>query len=143
MAANTDATIFTALVTHLQGLVFTPALPIAGANVTFPPAGQPTPSKYLRLAFLPNRPIPYPIGDDPEPRQGILQVSVIWPKGSGIIDPLNVAGQIIDHFKNETLFATGVKITISSEPWAVGPLIEDALVQIPVTIPYIAFPQEA
>jgi hypothetical protein len=143
MLTGTEACIFKAMMDHLTMLTFTPAMPIAGANVTFPPAGQPTPSKYLRLAFMPNRPIPYPIGDDPEPRQGILQVSVIWPKGTGIIDPLNIAGQIIDHFKNQSLFATGVKITISSEPWAVGPLIEDASVQIPVTIPYIAFPQEA
>ncbi|NLS03622.1 hypothetical protein HGP14_09650 [Rhizobium sp. P32RR-XVIII] len=139
MATNTDATIFAALVAHLQGITFSPALPIAGPNVLFPQAGQPTPTKYLRLAFLPNRPRPYPIADDPEPRQGILQVSVIWPKGVGIIDPLNVAGQIIERFKNKTLFASGVKITISSEPWAAGPLIEDASVQVPVTIPYIGF----
>jgi len=35
-----------------------------------------------------------------------------------------------------------VKITISSEPWAAGPIQEDDRVQIPVTIPYTAFEPE-
>jgi hypothetical protein len=117
-------------------------LPVAAPNVVFPPAGQQTPAKYLRLAFLPNQTRQITMGDDPQQKRGLFQVSVVWPVGHGIIDALDVADQIIDHFRNQTLFASGVRITISSEPWAAGPLQDGDRVQIPVTIPYIAFEPE-
>lgn len=140
MATTTDAMIFTALVAKLQALV--PALPIAGPNVTFPAAGQPTPAKYLTIDFLPNRNRPFPIGDDAEPHQGLFQVSVKWPKGNGIADALDVAGAIIDHFKNQTLFVGGLQIKINREPWAASPMQDDDRLIIPVSISYIAFPPE-
>jgi hypothetical protein len=140
MATGTDAMIFSALSTHLRTM--SGALPIAGPNVTFPAQGQPKPDKFLALAFLPNRPVPYPIGDDPEPRRGILQASVMWPIGNGLTDALDVVGQIVNRFKNQTLFVSGVKITISSEPWASSPFKDEDRMNIPVTIPYIAFEPE-
>jgi len=71
-----------------------------------------------------------------------LSLNVYWKAGGGLIKPLDAAGQVIDHFNNKTLFASGVKITISGEPWAAGPIQEDDRVQIPVTIPYTAFEPE-
>ncbi|QRY69112.1 hypothetical protein JVX98_12840 [Ensifer sp. PDNC004] len=140
MATGTDAIIFTALTDRLRTIP--QVLPIAGPNVVFPAAGQPLPPKYLRLAFMPNQTRQVTMGDDPQQKRGLLQISVVWPVGQGIVGALEVVDQIIDHFKNQTLFASGVRITISSEPWAAGPLQESERVQIPVTIPYHAFEPE-
>ncbi|ASP84317.1 hypothetical protein CDO26_06655 [Sinorhizobium meliloti] len=140
MAAGTDAIIFKAVTDRL--IAMPGVLPIAAPNVVFPSAGQPLPAKYLRLAFLPNQTRQITMGNDPQQKRGLFQVSVVWPVGQGIIGALDVANQVIDHFKNQSLFASGVKITISSEPWAAGPLQEGERVQIPVTIPYIAFEPE-
>ena len=140
MAAGTDAIIFKALTDRL--LAMPEVLPVAAPNIVFPPAGQQTPAKYLRLAFLPNQTRQITVGDDPQQKRGLIQVSVVWPVGQGIIAALDVADQVIDHFMNQTLFASGVRITISSEPWAAGPLQDGDRVQVPVTIPYIAFEPE-
>ncbi|PSS59855.1 hypothetical protein C6558_36135 [Ensifer sp. NM-2] len=140
MAVGTDAIIFKALTDRLRSMP--QVLPIAGPNVVFPGAGQTLPPKYLRLAFMPNQARQVTMGDDPQQKRGLLQVSVVWPVGQGIIDALEVVDQVIDHFKNQTLFASGVRITISSEPWAAGPLQESERVQIPITIPYHAFEPE-
>ncbi len=140
MAAGTDAIIFKAVTGRL--LAMPGVLPVAAPNVVFPAAGQPLPPKYLRLTFLPNQTRQITMGNDPQQKRGLFQVSVVWPVGQGIIGALDVADQVIDHFKNQSLFASGVKITISSEPWAAGPLQEGERVQIPVTIPYIAFEPE-
>lgn len=142
MAAEIDATIFAALSDRLSALTISPAMPIAWPNVAFPAPNQSTPTAYLRVDFLPNRNIPYPMGDDPEPHQGIFQVSVFRAKGEGMTKSLNVAGAIIDHFKNQKISVEDMIIKISSEPWAANPIQEDTRVQVPVTIPYIAFPPE-
>lgn len=140
MAAGTDAIIFKAVTDRL--LAMPGVLPVAAPNVVFPAPGQPLPPKYLRLVFLPNQTRQITMGNDPQQKRGLFQVSVVWPVGQGIIGALDVADQVIDQFKNQTLFASGVKITISREPWAAGPLQEGERVQIPVTIPYIAFEPE-
>ncbi|MDX0549391.1 hypothetical protein GOE04_29235 [Sinorhizobium medicae] len=140
MAAGTDAIIFRAVTDRL--LTMPGVLPVAAPNVVFPAAGQPLPPRYFRLAFLPNQTRQITVGDDRQQKRGLFQVSVVWPVGQGIIGALDVADQVIDLFKNQSLFASGVKITISSEPWAAGPLQEGERVQIPVTIPYIAFEPE-
>ncbi|MQX45539.1 phage tail terminator-like protein [Sinorhizobium medicae] len=137
MAAGTDAIIFKAVTDRL--IAMPGVLPIAAPNVVFPAAGQPLPPKYLRLAFLPNQTRQITMANDPQQKRGLFQVSVVW---QGIIGALDIADQVINHFKNRSLFASGVKITISSEPWAAGPLQEGERVQIPVTIPYIAFEPE-
>jgi hypothetical protein len=132
--------IFSALSTHLRNMPN--VLPIAGPNVTFPAAGQTKPPKFLKLDFLPNRTRQITLGDDPQQKVGILQVSVMWPIGNGLTDALDVVGQIIDRFKNQTLFASGVKITISSEPWAASPIQDVDRLNVPISIPYIAFEPE-
>ncbi|MFP5078311.1 phage tail terminator-like protein [Rhizobium sp. YIM 134829] len=141
MATGTDAMIFSALATHLRTMP--DALPIAGPNINFPDAGEDKPAKFIDLLFLPNRTRQITLGPDPQQKLGLLQASVMWPKGYGLTDALDVAGQIIDRFKNQTLFASGVKITISSEPWAGGPIQDDDRMKVPVTIPYHAFEPEA
>lgn len=140
MATSTDAIIFRALVEHLKTLPV--LLPIAGQNVGFPQAGQQKPAKHLSITFMPNRTRQITMGPDPQQKIGILQVSVMWPKGQGIEDALMVSDNIINHFKNQVLIASGVRITINSEPWAAPPLQDVDRLNVPVSIPYIAFEQE-
>ena len=137
MATGTDAIIFSALATHLRTML--DILPIAGPNVTFPASGQTKPGKFIELTFLPNQTRQITMGDDPQQKRGIMQASVMWPLGIGLTEALDVAGEIIDRFKNQTLFASGVKITISSEPWAASPLKDVDRMRVPVSIPYFAF----
>ncbi|WP_037076078.1 phage tail terminator-like protein [Neorhizobium vignae] len=140
MATGTDAIIFAALLTRLEGLPA--ALPISTPGITFPPTGQTKPAKYLKFDFMPNRTRQVTMGDDPQEKVGLAQVSVMWPLGSAIIDAQEVADQVISRFKNQTIFASGVKITISSEPWASRPIKDEDRMNIPVSIPYIAFEPE-
>lgn len=137
MATGIDAIIFKALTDHL--MTMTPALPLAAPNVVFPAAGQSMPSKYLAVSFLPNQTREITLGDDPQQKRGLYQVSVVFAVGVGIIGALETVETIISLFKNRSLFASGVKVTISSEPWASGPIQEGNRVQIPVTIPYYCF----
>jgi hypothetical protein len=142
MATGTDALILAALLDHLAALALSPPLPVAQPGIAFLPSGESKPDNYLAATFLPNRTRQVTLGDDPQQKRGLLQVSVYWKAGAGLIKPLDVSGLVIDHFNNKTLFASGVKITISGEPWASGPIQEDDRVQIPVTIPYTAFEPE-
>lgn len=140
MATTTDAIIFAALSARLRTMV--DVLPIASPNITFPAAGTQKPAKYLKLDFLPNKTRQVTMGDDHQQKIGLMQVAVMWPKGSGIEAALDVAGAIIDRFNNQTIFASGVRITISSEPWASSPIQDVDRMMIPVSIPYHAFEQE-
>ncbi|MBD8651485.1 hypothetical protein IFT66_10385 [Rhizobium sp. CFBP 13726] len=140
MATGTDAMIFAALLQHLKGLP--DVLPIATPGITFPPSGQTKPPKFLKYDFMPNRTRQITLGDDPQQKIGMVQVSVMWPIGSAIIDAIDVSDQIISHFKAQTIFASGVKITINSEPWASRPIKDEDRMNVPVTIPYIAFEPE-
>ena len=142
MATGVDANILAALCEHLAALALVPALPIAFPGVAFPEVGEDKPEIYLAVAFLPNQTRRITLGSDPQQKRGIFQVDVYWTAGVGLIKPLDVAGQIIDHFKNQTLFTSGIRITITGEPWAASPLSEDDRVKIPVTITYHAFEAE-
>lgn len=101
MAAGTDAIIFKAVTDRL--IAMPGVLPIAAPNVLFPAAGQPLPPKYLRLAFLPNQTRQITMANDPQQKRGLFQVSVVWPVGQGIIGALDIADQVINHFKNRSL----------------------------------------
>lgn len=135
--------ILATLLDHLNTLVFTPALPIAEPGITFPAVGDPMPDNYLAVFYLPNQTRQVTIGDDPQQKRGLLQVSVFWEAGVGLVKPFDVAGAIVNHFKNRVLVTgNGTAITIYQEPWAASPIQEDDRVQIPVTVPYSAFEQE-
>lgn len=138
MPADMDAIIMGALCDRLETLSVSPSLPIAYPNVTFPDAEDPTPDNYLRVTFLPNTSLRRSIEAGQGQHRGIFQVSVMWKAGEGMIDPLVVAGSVIEHFRDQTLFSSGVKITITGEPWAASPIDEPDRVQIPVTINYVA-----
>jgi hypothetical protein len=141
MATSTEAMILQALIERLEALTFTPPLPIAMPGVAFPESGA-TPENYLRADIMFNQTWQITLGDDPQQKRGIFQVSVVWKKGVGLIKPLDAAGAVINHFKNLDLWAGETRITIDREPWAASPLQEPDRVSIPVSISWHAFEPE-
>jgi hypothetical protein len=134
---STESDILAALMDRLGLLVLTPPLPVAYPGIDFT-AGP----NYLRADFLPNQTRQVTIGDDPQQKRGLLQVTVVWVSGEGLIKPLNAAGAVINHFKNLVLWAGATRITVDREPWAASPIQEADRVSIPITIPWHAFEPE-
>jgi hypothetical protein len=141
MATSTEAMILATFLDRLAALVFSPALPIANPGITFPAAGA-LPANYLRAEMMLNQTAQVTMGDDPQMKRGIFQVTVSWAAGAGWVKPLDVAGAIINHFKNLVLWAGQTRITIDREPWAASPIQEDNRVSIPVSINWHAFEPE-
>lgn len=140
MATGTDAIILASLLDRLIALQFSPALAIAFPDIQFPASGQTKPSDYLAVTFLPNVTGDYDIADGSQQHRGILQVSVFYQSGTGLIKPLDIAGEIITHFaKGTTLFKDGLKIVIDRKPYSSPPIQDTDRMQIPVSISYHAF----
>lgn len=136
MATGEAAQIVDALLAHCVSLeVGSPALPIAYPEVSFTP---PTDGKYLQVDFFANRPAWEGLSSG-KMAQGLLQVTVIWPRGQGVVAANESAQQVIDHFAKSTVLRSGsAKVTISGEPWAATPITEDTQLRVPVTIPWVA-----
>ena len=137
MPANTEAMILAAFMDHLGALTLTPPLPIAYPGIDY--AGEPN---YLRVDFLLNPTRQVTLTDDPQQKRGLVQVSVVWTRGEGLVKPLEAAGAIINHFSNLVLWAGDTRIAIDREPWASSPIQEPDRVSIPVTLSWHAFEPE-
>jgi len=114
--------------------VGSPALPIAypEPKETFAP---PSDGKYLEVAYFSNRPAWEGLSEG-RMDQGLLQVTVVWPKNKGIVAPVRQAAEVMAHFPKGLPLANGVRV--SGQPYAASPLIDTSDVRIPVTIPWIA-----
>lgn len=115
--------------------VGSPALPKAYPEASFTP---PADGKYLRIDFYPNRPAWEGLSDG-KLSQGLLQITVVWPKGQGIVRPMDAAQAVMGHFAKGTILSSGsARVKINGEPWAASPLSEAGQVSVPVTIPWVA-----
>ena len=115
-----------------------PVLPIAMPDVAFDPGVKAPDGRYLRVDLFNNAPLwdGLSIG---RIDQGLLQVTVIWPKGKGTIKPLEAAAAVEAHFhKGLTLYGPGLRVKVNRSPWTASPLFEDSRTLIPVTIPWVA-----
>lgn len=112
-----------------------PTLPVSMPDIAFDP---PSTHKYLEVADFTNQPAWQGITSG-RMDQGLLQVTVVWPKGEGIINPKAAADAVMAHFpKGLRLYSGAARVTVSEEPWAASPLLEDAQTRIPVTIAWKA-----
>jgi len=116
-----------------------PPLPIClpEPDETFEP---PESGQYLEVQFFPNRPAWEGLtADDGRLDQGLLQVTVVWPKNHGLIAPGLIADLVREHFPMAlALQHGGARVKITGQAWAAAPLIEPHEVRIPVTIPWSA-----
>jgi hypothetical protein len=112
--------------------VGSPALPIAYPDVPFTP---PDSGKYLEVSIFYNRPAWEGLKAG-RMDQGILQVTVVGPKGQGIPALMRLASDVMDHFPKALALANGVRI--AGQPYASSPLLDAADSRVPVTIPWVA-----
>lgn len=106
--------------------------PTSYPNQTFTP---PANAIYLIAEVFPNRPKWDGLGAGEKLDQGLLQITVVSPKRSGIIPVTQVSDAILAHFP-KGLRLGALKVT--GEPWVAQPLIEASEVRLPVTVPWVA-----
>lgn len=115
--------------------VGTPKMPVAMPDVTFTP---PTDGRYLRVDLFSNAPFWEGLSSG-KIDQGLLQITVVWPKGKGLIVQARAVAQVLAHFhKGLKLFGPGARITVNREPWAASPLPGDVSTETPITISWTA-----
>lgn len=137
MASNyPDTKIMNALYSHLKAM--SGGIAIAWPNEAWPPAGQPEPSRYLRVSLQPNEIQQAGVGDAAANRyRGVLQVTLVDKMGRGRSAYTEVAGQIIAHFDRKTRISRdGVLVSMEFPPWSPGPIDdnEKQRTETPVTI---------
>lgn len=145
MATGEAAQILDALLAHCATLsVGSPAMQIVMPEPQTPFTPQKDANKklipYLQVDFFPNRPAWEGITNG-KLAQGILLITVIWPRGQDLIAANEAAQAVMDHFAKglPLIDATGsVRVTISAEPYTVAPIFEDTDLRIPITIPWVA-----
>lgn len=136
MAADNE--IATALFERCTALsVGSPALPI-----TFPePASdyeEPADGKYIRADLFMNRPAWEGLTSGTM-AQGLLQITLNWPRNDGLIAPLAIVEAIKAHFPKALALHSGqTKVTISGQPWSASPISEGDKVSFAITIPWQA-----
>lgn len=111
-----------------------PALDVAYPGLKFDP---PDTGMWLELTWIPNEPVNYGMANEgPRLLQGLAQVSVCYRPGTGIVDGLRVAGQVITEFEKGTTFA-GVRV--ERRPWVANVIETPERVAHPVTVPWRGF----
>lgn len=126
-----------ALLTHLGTLeIGSPALPIAMPDVEFNPASAP--NGYLEAGYFRNAPAWEGLAEGVLD-QGLLVVSVVWPKGHGVVRMNEVAQQVADHFpKGLQLRSGSTGVKINREPVIASPLTEGDKTIVAVTVSWVA-----
>lgn len=126
------ATVAAALLTRCSTLsVGSPTLTISYPDVPFTP---PTSGKYLDVALFYNRPAWEGLSEG-KLDQGLLQITVVWPEGQGVIKPAQIADAVRAHFPKGLRMGPA---KVSGEPWAASPILDAASTRLPVTIPWTA-----
>lgn len=130
-----ESTILDLLCSHMAK--FSENYPVAYPNTSF----EPPDSTYFEVRYLPNTNRNFLIGsDDPTQHIGLLQITVVSPSNTGAIEPQELAGQVVQHFKKGTkLQSHDVIVQIYSKP-SVSPSLQDGnRFRVPVSIQYQCF----
>ena len=130
------ADVATALLTWAGTLSYgSPVMKKAMPDVSFSPeTGKP----YFRVDLFRNAPFWQGLNTG-KIDQGLLQITVVWPEGLGIIKASAAADAVMTHFpRGLKLFSGTACVRISGQPWAAAPLIEAGWSSTPITIPYTA-----
>lgn len=115
--------------------VGTPKMPVAMPDVAFIP---PTDGRYLRVDLFSNAPFWEGLTSG-RIDQGLLQITVVWPKGKGLIVQGRAVAQVLAHFpKRLKLFGPATRVTVNRESWAASPLLGDVSSETPITISWTA-----
>ena len=139
MASETDVAV--ALLARCATLTYgSPVMPVAMPDVTFTPptAANGSPLPYFRVDLFRNAPFWSSLSHGKK-AQGLLQVTVVWPEGEGIVAARRAASDVMTHFhKGLRLFGPATRVTVNKEPWAASPITEAAETLTPITISWTA-----
>jgi hypothetical protein len=98
----------------------------------------PTSGRYLDVAFFSNRPKWEGLSAG-RMDQGILQITVVWPKSRGLVAPAQVVDLILAHFAIGAVMRHGTaNVKVSGQPYATSPLSDESELRQPITIPWTA-----
>lgn len=112
-----------------------PILPVAFPDSPFTP---PVDDRWLRCDLFNNAPAWEGLKSG-KLDQGILQVTVIWPRNRGAIEIRQIVSDVMAHFpKGLTLFGNDARVRFNREPWAASPIIEDSQTAVPITCSWVA-----
>lgn len=115
--------------------VGSPVLPVAMPEMSFTP---PADGRYLRVDLFSNAPFWEGLASG-RIDQGLLQITVVWPRLKGLIAPKRAEAEVCAHFfKGLRLHGSGVTVKVNREPWAASPITEPDKVSIPVTVSWTA-----
>ena len=125
-----EAGILDALLFRLSS--FTTTLDIAYPGFDFTPDGN-----YLEAQIVPNTVVQSSLGTNGYNRhEGLMQITVVWKTGAGVIAPAEIASEIVAHFKRGTAI-TRNGLTVKTRPPRTTQAIPDgAWLRYPVIIPW-------
>ena len=137
MATGIDARIATLLFEHAADMTLPQTTGFAYPDVDFTPTdGQP----YISLSFLPNTPNTLAVGTGYIQHVGLFQLSIMWPRGAGVIGSLETADAIQQEFdKGTRLIGSSILVNIISRPSIGGQIIDGDRTMTPVTVEYQSF----
>jgi hypothetical protein len=128
-----DALLVRAALMASQGPVLPVAFPEQPGDFVPPEDG-----KYLEVGFFPNASRWEGVTQG-EMMQGLLGVTVVWPKNLGLIAPAEKVQLVCAHWAKGLVLISGTtKVKIYREPQAMQPLPEGDKVSIPVNISWEA-----
>lgn len=136
MTTDVETKIEAALLDRVESLVWV-ASQIAWPNAEFSPTIG---TKWIRPTVIPGETLsPGVSADTSEDHQGLLQISLFYPAGSGALSAQRDASIILEHFAKDTqMLRVDVTVTISKAPWREAAIQETDWYHIPLRIPYRA-----
>ena len=125
-----EAGILDALLFRLSS--YTTTLDIAYPGFEFTPDGN-----YLEAQIVPNTVVQSSLGTNGYNRhEGLMQITVVWKTGAGVIAPAEIASEIVAHFKRGTAI-TRNGLTVKTRPPRTTQAIPDGgWLRFPVIIPW-------
>lgn len=145
MAISVEAKIVNGLMSHFQGFALPADVAVAYPDVDFTPNGR----KHVRLSVAPNTPLAPHISGSLTIHRGILLAVICWPPGGGIVEALELAGSIREHFAfndakddRRVISHDGIEIRIGVEfpPRIASSEPVETFTETPVTIPWTVYP---
>lgn len=93
---------------------------------------------YLDVAWLPNESTDAFVGDDtPTWHQGILQIAVMTPEGTSLVDAATVVDQVVGYWEKGTvIYGSSFKIKINRKPWPAPSFKDEGWDRLPISISY-------
>lgn len=125
-----DVTIYSAFVAKVEAFATARSLPVAWPGVHFTP---PATGAWLELAWFPNETRNMALGNDASQLRGFGQVSCCARPGTGIVQPLDLAGEVIELFEKGTPLGVA---SVERKPWASNVLVANERVSAYVTVRY-------